>query len=608
MRIALLPSHVANQIAAGEVVERPASVVKELLENSLDAGATRIVIDIQKGGMQLISVSDDGDGIHSQDLPLALARHATSKIKTEEDLLHIASLGFRGEALASIASIARVTMRSKQKNETNAWQIQCQPGEEGVLAPVAHARGTQVEVRDLFFNVPARRKFLKTESTEFKHIQDVVERIALSHFDKAFYLRHHDREILALPLADTLEKQHERIAKIVSQTFVDNAVQLNAQASDIALRGWVGLPTIARNQSDRQYFYVNDRWVKDKLIASAIKRAFQDAMYHDRYPSYVLYLQLDPESVDVNAHPAKHEVRFRDSRSVYDFVLSQVRRAVQAARPEPQHHHVTELPSSFVEVDVLKRDSVPLFFDKPSSVQVQENRVQYEALLHEPAKAKQVTMALLEPGEALPYRSVPVAESKQTVPPLGYAIAQLKQIFILAENEQGLVMVDAHAAHERVLYERLKVAWESQKLASQTLLLPISITVSEKEMECVLANQEFLASMALKVEPVSPTVLAVRAMPAQLMDTSIVSLVRDMIADLMVEEASQQIQDRTRRFLGNLACRAAVHAQQKLSLAQMNALLRDMEKTDLNGQCNHGRPTYRQFSLAELDKFFLRGR
>ncbi len=602
-RIALLPTHVANQIAAGEVVERPASVVKELLENSLDAGASVLQIEIAKGGTQLIRIKDNGGGIHPEDLPLALARHATSKIKAETDLTQITSLGFRGEALASVGSIASVLIYSKQASQAHGWVAQSQPGQAVALKPASHPNGTTVEVRDLFFNVPARRKFLKTENTEFRHIQDVVERMALCYPDKAFVLTHNQRTIYDFSVAETESKKQQRIAKITGSEFIENAVQVTSQASGLCLKGWVGLPTVARSQSDLQYFYVNQRPVKDRLVSGAIKKAYQDALYHERYPAFILFLEIDPDRVDVNAHPTKQEVRFRESRLVYEFILTQVKRALQAARPEATHHHVA------IEA---WQPSTPAVAPVPPAWRVQESLVQYAALAEGETHLEKTIM----PRSQVALLSMPLDTCvvKQTqaastvVPALGYAIGQLQQIYILAENTQGLVVVDMHAAHERVLYERLKQAWGKQGIASQILLMPLSMQATEKEIQCVQANRAFLQSVALDIESVGPATLMIRSVPAQLIETNVVCLVRDMIADLLQTQHSDQVQVRTQTFLSTLACRAAVHAHHKLTIPQMNALLREMEKTDLNGQCNHGRPTYRQFSLQELDKLFLRGR
>ncbi|MBI5448670.1 MAG: DNA mismatch repair endonuclease MutL [Gammaproteobacteria bacterium] len=610
MRINLLPSHIANQIAAGEVVERPASVVKELLENSLDAGARLIQVEIGKGGLQFIRVKDNGRGIHPDDLALALARHATSKIKTETDLTQIKSLGFRGEALASIASIARVTMSSKQADQTTAWCVQSQPNEQESIRPIAHPNGSTVEISDLFFNVPARRKFLKTENTEFRHIQDVIERIALSHFDVGLTLTHNQRLIYDLPEASTEEKQRQRIEKIAGEAFVENSIKIESHASGMRLSGWLGLPTIARSQADLQFFYVNQRAIKDKLVNSAVKRAYQDALYQDRFPAFILFLELDPERVDVNAHPTKQEVRFREGRLVYDFIFSQLRRALHETRPSLDHHQVSisdwvkpSVPLQLSERWQVKEDV------KPYTERVWEgvNQVLATQQTEMPLSLREELSFSVKPF-AVTAPSAPVlSEVKTSIPPLGYAIGQLQHIYILAENEKGLVIVDMHAAHERVLYERLKKAWETQSLSAQTLLLPLTLKVSEKEMQCVQAHHAFLMGLALDIESAGPTVLIVRSVPAHLIETNIVQLVRDLIADLLENQCTDQVQEKTRTFLATLACRAAVHAHHKLNIPQMNALLREMEKTDLSGQCNHGRPTYRQFTLSELDKLFLRG-
>src|SRR3990167_8989917 len=603
LRIAFLPSNIANQIAAVEVVERPASVVKELIENSIDAKAKHIHIDIGKGGLQLIRVKDDGIGIHPEDLALALARHATSKIKTEKDLFQIQSLGFRGEALASLASVARVQLASKQKDQQYAYQINCEQGQLSEIKPVAHPEGTTVEVCDLFFNVPARRKFLKSENTEFSHIQDVVERMVLYHIDKGFVLTHQQRVVYEFPIAETEKEKQARIAKICGQDFVDNAINLDVSASGLSLQGYVGLPVIARACRDLQYFYVNQRPIKDRLVHAAIRRAYQDVLYSERFPAFILFLCLNPESVDVNAHPPKQEVRFRDSRLIYDFISSQIKKALQAVRPTATHHQVMLEVEESVSVSAVSSPKQSL---ATMPWHVRESIQQY-SVLHDDAGDEEKPIMLTQAHqqeEVLPV----LVSTPSTMPSLGYALGQLHQTYILAENAQGLVIVDMHAAHERVLYERLKKSLENQDIPSQTLLLPITLNVTEKEIQCVQAHQKFLLSMALDIAAAGPGVLIVRAVPAQLIETNITQLVRDMLSDLSEHEKSYQVEDKTREFLGNFACRAAVHANHKLTILQMNALLREVEKTDLSGQCNHGRPTFRQFSMSELDKFFLRGR
>lgn len=615
-RIALLPPHLSNQIAAGEVVERPASIVKELIENSLDAKATRIEVEIEKGGVQCIRVSDDGEGIHPEDLLLSLERHATSKIRHEQDLFSIQSLGFRGEALASIASISRLTICSRHAESDSACLLKATPNQAPALSPASRRKGTLVEVRDVFFNIPARRKFLKSESTEFSHIRELIERMALSRPSVAFSLMHQGKSIFNLePALGELEEK-ARVAKLVSPVFVENAIFIDAKASDMQLRGYLGLPIVSRYQADWQYLFVNGRWIKDKTLSAAIKRGFQDALYQDRHPAFVLFLTIDPSKVDVNAHPAKHELRFQEARSVFDFIFSQVRAALLSVRPEPRHHQVSmvscEPLRSFAPVLPAMTESEALSSPTWQPLrEVAEGGDQESAQVWPVFSRPQQSLSLEE--SILNFDQVVVEDSaiptqSTSEAPLGYALAQLKQTFILAENAQGLVLVDAHAAHERVLYQVLKKAYFEGAIPAQALLIPLVLQVSEKEKGVFECHQALIESMGIHADWLGPSELAIRSMPSLLPSTASLGLLRDLLSDLADNPSSALVKERIEQILGNMACRAAVHANQRLSLVQMNALLRDMEKTDLNGQCNHGRPSYRQISFSELDKFFLRGR
>ncbi|MBV1790503.1 DNA mismatch repair endonuclease MutL [Marinobacterium sp. D7] len=618
-RIHLLSPQLANQIAAGEVVERPASVVKELLENSLDAGARKIDVDIENGGIKLIRLRDDGFGIDKEDLALALSRHATSKILQLQDLEAVASLGFRGEALASISSVARLALTSRTAEQDAAWQVRAEGRDmEAVLSPAAHPQGTTVEVRDLFFNTPARRKFLKTEQTEFRHLEEVIKRLALSRFDVAFNLQHNGRRVQQLRPVDGEQARERRLASLLGAAFIDQAVHLDvsAEASGLRLWGWIGLPTYSRSQADQQYFFVNGRIIRDKVVTHAVRQAYADVLFSGRHPAFVLYLELDPALVDVNVHPTKHEVRFRESRLVHDFIFRTLHRVIADLRPKSAV--VDESAAPAVEgpgADGLAlRPSVgsagggggfsqgrmPLYQSAPGSggytgSAVREQIAAY-AGLHEPASP------LMRPQQP----AMPQAGAEQA-PPLGYAIAQLHGVYVLAQNEAGLVLVDMHAAHERIVYERMKTAWDEDKMRSQPLLVPVSISVSEREADLAEERPELFERLGFKIERMGADTLTVREVPVSLAKADAAQLVRDVLADLVVFGSSQRIEQSINELLATMACHGAVRANRQLSITEMNALLRDMEATERSGQCNHGRPTWTQLSMAELDKLFMRG-
>ncbi|EIC28833.1 MULTISPECIES: DNA mismatch repair endonuclease MutL [Methylomicrobium] len=608
MRIHLLPTQLVNQIAAGEVVERPSSVVKELVENSFDAGARQIRIDIEQGGARLIRVRDDGGGIDKEDLPLALSRHATSKIATLADLEHVASMGFRGEALPSISSVARLTLISRTEGSDCAWRVAADGTERDFdPQPDPHPRGTTVEVRDLFYNTPARRKFLKSEKTEFEHIQTLVERMALSRFDIGFRLTHNQKEILNLKPAETPAEQEKRIAGICGSAFIDNCVKIDFASSGLELTGWVGLPTFSRSQPDMQFFYVNGRLIKDKLVAHAVKQAYQDVLYHGRQPVFVLYLALDPALVDVNAHPAKLEVRFREGRLVHDFLFSALHRSLAEVRPGQQQNVVTlsavdSPPAAPAQTQPMPERRPPAFQPRPPEqamlpLSVQEEIQAYGAL--HPAPTLQSP-----PATPLPPRTGP---EKTGIPPLGYAVAHLHNIYILSETPNGVILVDAHAAHERVSYERLKKQYEQGAVAQQPLLLPIKIVVTSREADIAEQAHEYFAELGLEVNRSGPETLVLRSVPALLAGCDAETLLRDVLADLSEHGTSQRVQQRTNALLATMACHGSVRAHRRLTVGEMNALLRDMEETERSGQCNHGRPTWIELSTQELDKFFMRG-
>jgi DNA mismatch repair protein MutL len=611
-KIHLLNSRLANQIAAGEVVERPASVVKEALENSLDAGATRIEIDVESGGTKLIRIRDNGGGIAAGDMSLALARHATSKIASLEDLERVSSLGFRGEALASIGSVSRLTLTSNaNEHGSEGSSAACEGREMEVhLRPAPHPRGTTVEVRDLFFNTPARRKFLRTEKTEFNHLEEVVKRLALSRFDVAFTLRHNGKVIHNLNAAAAQAECRRRVATICGPAFIEQAIAIDAAAPPYRISGWVGLPTFSRSQADLQYFFVNGRVIRDRLIAHAVKQAYRDVLYHGRHPAFVLYLELDPAQVDVNVHPTKHEVRFRDGRAVHNFIFSALHRALAEVRPG--HAAVREVASSqLVETgDGMAIDTVTgeiraqstLAWGAPGAERAGAFSRPYA---HSAPTAAQVN-AQLHGYSRL--HGLPAAESAEEIPPLGYALAQLKGIYVLAENAHGLVLVDMHAAHERITYERLKAARDQAGIRSQPLLVPQSVAVSQREVRIAAQHSELFQRLGMAVEEGGEECLVIRQIPVALRDSNVEQLLRDVLADLIEYGSSERIEAHMDEILSTMACHGSVRANRRLTIPEMNALLRDMEETERAGQCNHGRPTWIQMNLDELDKLFLRGR
>jgi len=595
-RIKKLTPLLANQIAAGEVIERPASVVKELIENSLDAGATQIEVDIEQGGVRLIRVRDNGSGIHQDDLPLALSRHATSKIQSSQDLANIMTLGFRGEALASIASIARVTLTSAIEKAT-AWQVSMQADAEPSMAPASHTQGTTIEVHDLFFNTPARRKFLRSEKTEFEHIDELVKRVAIASPHVGFILRHNQRIIRQYYPAST--QATERLSALCGPEFVKNILQIEAQGAGMQVSGWIALPTFSRAHADLQYFYVNGRMVRDKLLMHAVRKAYQDVMYRDRFPAYILFLTISPTQVDVNVHPTKHEVRFREGRVVHDFIFCSIKDALSHTHEEKCERS----PPVSIKPETVFAEKIsvaPTEFTKKSPANLKHH------YYSQAMTAPQLPVVSVQEQLAI-YQTLHAVEEEK-IPTLGYAIAQLHGIYILAENEEGLVMVDMHAAHERVLYEKLKKSFAQQSMPSQLLLVPLSVEMTEREAEQVEQQTEFFAQMGFNVARIAQENIVIRAVPQLLADGPIDQLFRDIVADILALGNSTRTQDSLHKLLGTLACRSSVHANRTLSIPEMNALLRAMETTEHSGQCNHGRPTTRQFSLSELDKLFLRGR
>ena len=601
MPIQVLADSLINQIKAGEVIERPAAVVKELVDNSLDAGADRIEIEIEQGGLGLIRVRDNGSGIPRQELTLAIERHATSKIRSLDDLERVASLGFRGEALPSILSVSRFSLISRVDGERHAWQIEGAGAlDSRETTPASHTRGSTVEVRDLFFNTPARRKFMKAESTEFRHIHQWANRIALSRFDAAFSLKHNQRRVFEFPAASTEEERGARVAKICGEDFLQNAVFMNEQRLGLHLSGWVGLPAFARNQADLQYLYVNGRAVRDKLLGHALRRAFADVMHSTHYPAFVLYLELDAAAVDVNVHPQKTEVRFRDSRMVHDFLFGAVHQLLRRVRPEPElNHHAARL-----------NDAEPA---------AQQSTLRYGYGAQTPSMPLAIgeapvtlsnTWAALRAAPAVSEAPLPTASSSEEFP-LGHAIAQLQGIYILAQNRHGLVLVDAHAAHERVLYERFKRQLSEGTVASQALLVPEQVRLEEDQADSLEAQSAELSKLGLEISRSGPASITVRAVPPLLARENVATLIRELCSDEDMRESNEhlgEVLDAQHRVMADMACKSAIKVNRRLTLAEMDGLLRDMEATELSGQCNHGRPTWVQIGMNELDRLFLRGR
>lgn len=589
-RIQKLTPLLANQIAAGEVVERPASVVKELVENSIDAGATQIDIDIEQGGMRLIRVRDNGGGIHQDDLPLALSRHATSKIARADDLAQIATLGFRGEALASIGSVSRLSLMSALA-EHPGWRVAVAGDAEPVLEPAPHPQGTTVDVRDLFFNTPARRKFMRSEKTEFDHIDELIKRLALASFGIHFTLRHNSRVVREY----TSSHNTERLTALCGAAFVEHALHIESEGAGMQLSGWIAQPEFSRSQADLQYFYVNGRMVRDKLVIHAMKEAYHDVLYRDRYPAYILFLTIPPNLVDVNVHPTKHEVRFREGRVVHDFIQRSVHDALSGeCSPELSSPRTR---GSIPDVAIIMDPA-------PSRGMTAPGREMTRATTPSPPLLREQMALYRTLGETTTHNE----HTHTCETSLGNAIAQLHGVYILAEDEHGMVMVDMHAAHERILYEQMKTAFAKKHMPVQALLVPITVSLSEREADCAEQHIAFFHQLGYEVERISKETVAVRAVPQCLAKADIAQLIRDIICDLLENDSSNRSEQHINKLLGTLACHASVRANHQLTIPEMNALLRNMETTEHSGQCNHGRPTTVRFTLTELDKFFMRGK
>ena len=570
-------------------------MVKELIENAFDAGARRIEIEIERAGLGLIRVRDDGCGLDAADLALAVERHATSKIATLDDLEGIASFGFRGEALPSIGSVARLRMISRSRDSEQGHELKVDGGVRSSVAPAAHPVGTSVEVRDLFYNVPARRRFVRSESTEFGHILRQVERLALSEPGVAFRLRHNGREILDLPAADEHIGFEQRVDRIVGAEFRASALAIDDSVGPMKLSGWLGLPTASRAQADLQYWFVNARAVRDRVLGNAVRLGYRDVLYHGRHPSYVLYLTLDPRQVDVNAHPTKLELRFRDSRAVHDGVFRSIERALAGTRPALAPPDVS-LPGAPAP------ESAPLRFDGGQAGVAHFPAAQFNP---SPEARPEYAFSRSSFGAA---QALAAAEPQAGEQPLGIAIAQLHGLYILAQSRDGLILVDTHAAHERVIYEQLKSQYQDGAPASQLLLEPLSVAAGEHEIEALLAESGEFERVGFEIERHGPERLAVRRVPALLARTDVAALIAQLGRELTGEAGSHHLDGAAHRILGSMACRAAIRGQRALSLGEMDALLRQMEQTERASQCNHGRPTWMRLSLREIDQLFLRGR
>ena len=601
-RIRSLPLELVNQIAAGEVIERPASVVKELVENSLDAGARRIEIDIEQGGARLIRVRDDGGGIDADDLPLAVSAHATSKIASFDDLERVGTLGFRGEALPSVASVSRFALTSRTREAPSAWRIEVDGGKAHPVAPAQHPVGTNVEVRDLFYNLPARRKFMRAERTEFGHIEELVKSIALARTATEFRLTHNGKPVRILKADDDEAGRARRVADVLGDEFPSHSLRVEHAAAGLRLHGWVGLPTASRAQADQQYFHVNGRIVRDRLVAHAVRQAYADVLFHGRHAAFVLFLELDPALVDVNVHPAKHEVRFREGRLVHDFLYRSLDEALSGARAGGGA--ATGSPMAGAGAYPLPSAGA----ETPASIAA-----------HWPARAQQhgLGLGVREPladyaalfgraaSSALP-AATPASDGD--IPPLGFALAQLHGIYVLAENVHGLVLVDMHAAHERITYEKLKDAQAGEGIRSQLLLVPHALAVSEREAALVEEQGARFVELGFDLVRSGPQSVSVRRIPVVLDGANVEQLVRDVIADLVVHGQTRRVEESGNELLATMACHGSVRANRRLGLPEMNALLREMEATERSGQCNHGRPTWVQLAIPELDRLFLRGR
>ncbi|MCX7552569.1 DNA mismatch repair endonuclease MutL [Marinicella sp. S1101] len=613
MQIKKLPNQLIDQIAAGEVVERPASVVKELVENALDAGATVIDIDVQTGGKKRIKITDNGSGINHDDMAMALQRHATSKIHSLDDLESLLSMGFRGEALPSIASVSRFEMISRHMDADMAYQVNAHGGEIEGPMPAAHPVGTTIIVSDLFFNTPARRRFLKTDRTEYLRIDDLIKRVSLSRFDVTFRLSHNGKMIRNAQGGDAEILRHQRINQLCGKDFIENAIFIEQQRGNLKMSGWVAKPSWNRAQPDRQFFYINSRMIKDKLVGHAIRQAYQDVLFHGRFPAFVLYLDIDPELVDVNVHPTKHEVRFRDSKLVHDFIFGSIHQSLAQTRVGEMSATVNEPLPDYSQMQhrmnlggagasqPSNQSTQPFNQSWPSNMSSGAAGGAGFDYLNQAASASDQLSAY--PSNNLPEHT----EGGQDIPPLGYAKAQIHGVFIVAENQHGLIIVDMHAAHERITYERMKEKFAQDALKNQKLLVPIQINVSAREVGAVEAQQQWFEQLGFELSITGEESLVIRKIPAMLAGADVENLIKDVLSEIVALGSSQKIEAQINEIMSTMACHGSVRANRQLSIMEMNALLRDMESTLRSDQCNHGRPTWTQLDMKQLDKLFLRG-
>ena len=606
--IKLLPDQLISQIAAGEVVERPASALKELLENSLDSGATDIQVSLLQGGVKQLRVADNGSGIAQADLAMALTRHATSKIATLEDLEAVGSLGFRGEALASIASVSRTQISSRERDTKHAWRITSDGSDISTIEPAALDAGTVIEVNDLYFNTPARRKFLKTEGTEFGHCEEAFHRVALSRPDVAFMLQHNGRALSRYAVSPP----EKRFSEVLGAEFAAESINIDETAAGLRLWGIAAKPTYNRNSRDTQYVYVNGRFVRDKLIAHAIRQAYQDVLHHDRHPAFVLFLELDPNLVDVNVHPSKTEVRFREGQAIHRFIFHSLHKTL--ATPTGVSNAVTASQATHNPFATNSNLPYPTYQSQINLTANQPNSF-YQTLFGANSSAQQKRQFASPVCYAEEFKAGAAIASVDDFP-LGFAVAQIHGVYVLAQNKLGLVVIDMHAAHERIMYEQLKNALDgensSKAVPMQPLLIPVSFNADRLEVatvqEALASNDSSLNQLGFDIAILSPNTLAVRAVPVMLQNADAVKLARDVLKDLCEYGASRALTERRNELLGTMACHAAVRANRMLTIPEMNALLRDMEATERSGMCNHGRPTWFQVSMSDLDKMFMRGK
>ena len=592
-----LSDNLINQIAAGEVIERPASVIKELFENSIDATASTIAIDIEKGGIQRIFIRDNGTGIDQQQLHMALTRHATSKIRSIDDLQNIYSLGFRGEALPSIASISRLTITSNTHQSNQGWLLHTEGGDTDTsIKPAAHSKGTSIEVNDIFYNTPARRKFLRTEKTEYNHCEQTIKRLALVNYHVAINFRHNQKTVYSLPVAQTADEKLKRLDKLLGKTFVEHAIYVERDIGELKLHGWVAAPTFSRAQADQQFQYVNQRHIRDKTFSHAVKLAYQDVLYHGRHPAYVLFLEIDPLEIDVNAHPAKHEIRFHNSRTIHDFVRQTIKQAISEIRTATIDTQDLNKLSAATSVSSNTPTQLTTHYSSPNQY---SHHSQLEALYSTAVSEAQAEYVADEKTSS---------NNSEETPLLGYALAQLHGIYILSQNNHGLVLVDMHAAHERVVYEQLKSTNISEESNRQQLLVPVQLSLTESDAILVEEKQNLFESFGFDINRIGTTSIAIRSIPSILNGIDTAELIRDVIADLQKNSTSTRVEEKHNEMLSSIACHGSVRANRAMTIHEMNALLRSMEATERSNQCNHGRPTWIQLSINDLDKLFLRGR